>query len=394
MTDYTQAVNTLSTIALDTMTKNLADLVNDSGEKYLKHISDRGRIFVVNDAEKLSHPVLFGAGEATTYYDATTMAPAVSDTWNNLGSASGEIMKHALFTMHTATRNINYPQAMPAGNMIPFVSNFLKVNMRDILRREENLALFGDDSGATVVPTGAFTGDDDAEAYTPMSLRAILDPYLDGKADDDNNQADAVYRTLGGLGEADLSADAFAEWLPNRFATADATGGDLIEDLQHAVLMASYSGTEAPDLVMTTSQVYEKFLDLLRAKTQINDKVILNLGTESAIPFAGMMVDWSRMLTKSAGWDMDYMETDDEGSTWTGTAVAEHPVLGINTQSLRMNVVTGGGISDEKLGFIQKVGETQKHPLLPNIFDRIQYKRCWSFDNGRRSMFSIGGFTV
>jgi len=367
MTTYTQNINTLSTIAVDTMTKDLANLVNSSGEKLLKHISAKGRIFVVNDAEKLKHPVLYGAGEATTYYDGALMDPSASfggDT-NNLGSAAQEHMKYAQFMLHTATRNINFPQAMPSGDIIPYVSNVMKVNMMDILNREENLFVRGEDSGTgDEAANGAITGDDGAPSTSiPASLAGVI---VDGSTS-----------VFGGI-----DADTHTHWAPQR---VESTGGGncskLLEDLQTAILQSGFSEVERPDLVLTTQGVYEAFIDLLRAKSQINDAVIANLGTTSQLPFAGVMVDWSRYLASDVVWDN------------AGTPAAELPIIGINSNSLRLNVVAGGGVSEGSLGFIQKVGETAKHPLLPQLFDRVQYKRCWSVDAGRRSFFQIGSVT-
>ena len=94
------------------------------------------------------------------------------------------------------------------------------------------------------------------------------------------------------------------------------------------------------------------------------------------------MVDWSRYLDADGLYDI------------SGGVAADHPIIGINTNSLRLNVVAGGGVNDDSLGFVQKVGGTQKHAAKANIFDRVQYKRCWSLDGGRRSFFQIEGATL
>ena len=394
MTTYTQTINTLSTIALDTMTKDLANLVNEGGEKFLKHIAAKGRIFVVNDAEKLKHPVLFGSGESTTYYDGADLTPATGDSWNNLGSDAQEHMKYAQFQLYAATRNINYPQAMPAGNLIPYVTNVMKVNMMDILNSEENLFLRGEETGTgteTIHGAGNFTGENDedgsfAETYLPCTLSGVANPYQGVAIDGGGEAGTGNYAVFGGLDGGD-----HAHWNPGRFGSAGSSGkcDKLLEDVQKAILNASYSENERPDYFLTTQGVYESFIDLLRAKSQINDGVIANLGTTSQIPFAGAMVDWSRYLDADNSWDFDYNDTGGGGDDRS----SQLPLIGVNSSSIRLNVVAGGGVSEDSLGFVQKVGTTQKHPLIPQLFDRVQYKRQWSIDNGRRSFVTVGGIT-
>ena len=73
--------------------------------------------------------------------------------------------------------------------------------------------------------------------------------------------------------------------------------------------------------------------------------------------------------------------------------MAEQPVLGVNWNSLRLNVVRAGGIESDKVGFIRQIGGLQPHPALTNLFKRLEWKRCWSLDNGRRSFFKINDYT-
>lgn len=387
MTTYTQTVNTLSTVALDTMTKDLTNLINEGGEKMLKHMAAKGRIFMVNDAEKLKHPVAYGTGEATTYFQADTFAGVAG----SLETAAQEHLKYAQFLLHAATKNINYPQAMPAGNLIPYVTNTMRANMMGILNEEENVFMRGENSGTgTEVIQGAITGDNgDGGTYQtsnlPASLAGVVNPYKGVEEDGDAVAGPDNYATFGGLDGNDHS-----HWNPLRVAT---TGGGnaskILEDLQTAILNASFSETERPDLFMTTQGIYEAFIDLLRAKSRINDGVIADLGTTSQIPFAGSMVDWSRYLDADKIWDFDWTE----GSSSGDDRATEFPVIGINSNSLRLNTVAGGGVSEESLGFVQKVGSTQLHAQLTNLFDRVQWKRCWSVDGGRRSFVTIGGIT-
>jgi len=377
--NYAQKIDTLTTVAIDEATSDLANLVNEGGEKLIKKMQSNGRIFVVNDAEKVKHPVMYGSG-STLYFNPDSLGGETTggdgSTTDALGYTANEIMSFAQFQMYSATRNINYPQAMPAGNFIPYVSNAIKMHMMDILQKEELMFLRGTDTIPLggYVARGPLAGDDGATDGKPMTVAGLLN------ADDS--------MTFAGIDVGTGSGD-FEQWRPTLVNGAGVTGGDADPDtiaefgpaLDLAILNASYSETERPDWILTTKGQYTNILSALRAASQINDAVLANLGTTEQVPYAGCMIDWSRYLDESTVWDV---------SAGVGT---ESPVLGINTNSLRLNVVAGGGVSDEKLGFVQKVGTTQTLPTRTNIFDRVQYKRCWSIDGGRRSFFQIEGWT-
>ena len=391
MASYSQTIDTLSTVALDTMTTDLANLVNEGGEKMLKTMSAKGRIFVVNDSEKIKHAVMHGTGETTTYFPADELDGAPST--NNLAATAQEHLVYAQFLMPAATKNINYMQAMPAGNLVPYVSTVIKANMMGILNEEENLFIRGESSGTgTEVIHGAITGDDAGDSgtwsdtYKPITLSAVVNPYAQVPIDGGGESGTGNYATF-----ANIDGGTYSHWNPQRVGSAGDSGkcDKLLEDVQNAILVAGFSETERPDLFWTSQGVYESFLDLLRAKSRINDGLLANLGTTSMIPFAGAAVDWSRYLDADVIWDFDFNDTGGGGDDRS----TQHPLIGMNTSSLRLNVVAGGGVTDEKLGFIQKVGSTQTHPTKTNLFDRVQWKRQWSVDGGRRSFVTIGGIT-
>jgi len=363
--DYTQKIDTLTTVAIDEATKDLANLVTEGGEKMLKKMQSKGRIFVVNDAEKVKHPVLFGSGD-TLYFDPDNLSGA-TDT-DALNSAANEILGFAQFMMCSGTRNINYPQAMPAGNFIPYISSTIKMHMMDILNKEEKLFLRGEDSGSgTEAVKGCLASDTGYAAGNPFSLPALI-------------QNDSANRFAG----IEWNDTDMAHWRPGHQVTAAADLNSIAlwgAELDEAIQNASYSETERPDWILTTQTAYTELLAALRAASVINDGVLANLGTTSEVPYAGSMVDWSRYLDADGLYDI------------SGGVAADHPIIGINTNSLRLNVVAGGGVAEEKLGFVQKIGSTQTHSDRTNLFDRVQYKRCWSLDGGRRSCFSIEGVT-
>ena len=371
--NYTQKIDTLTTAAIDEATKDLANLVSEGGEKLLKKMQSAGRIFVVNDAEKVKHPVLYGSG-TSQYFDPDTLAPS---SGTGLGTAAEEILAFAQFQMLAATRNINYPQAMPAGNFIPYISSAVKMHMMDILNKEEQIFLNCHDASTTEEANYPLPGDKNFTTGLPMSAAGLLSGKDPGSA----------YAFAG----IDTDSTDFAKWIPTLVTAAGTTApteAQVFGALDEAILEGSFSETERPDWILTTKIMYKYILDLMRDKSRINDAVLANLGTTDEIPYAGTFLNWSRYLAKDVVWDIS-------GHTPGGSAgTAEHPVMGLNTNSLRLNVVAGGGVSDDKLGFVQKIGSTQKHAALTNLFDRVQYKRCWSIDNGRRSFFQIESWTV
>ena len=369
---YTQSLDTLVSTAIDTYTKDPINALTDSGEKFLKGAAQMGRLFVVNDAESVRHPILYGHGESSSLYvpDTTTGTPAT----NNLSATAKEILTHSIFHLQAGTRNINFPQSQPPGNLIDYVSSVVRANMMSILNEEEILFVQGRPGGGTLVANMPFISDTGYTAGLPMSLVALMTASSTPHWSPDGNTTDESFAAV-------KTADV-PKWQPNFFA---ATGGNayqgIIGDLQKAVLTASYSEVERPTHVYMTLKGFEAFLAAHRAIGALPDPVNANLGKEGAVTFAGVTVDWSRYLVNDVKWDL----IDAEGTT------ASAPVLGINWNSLRLNTVRAGGVGSDSLGFIRQIGDMQAHPLLTNVFKRIEWKRQWSVDNGRRSFFTIYG---
>ena len=147
---------------------------------------------------------------------------------------------------------------------------------------------------------------------------------------------------------------------------------------------STYSETERPTHVYVALDTFEKMLDLLRESAALPDPVRTDMGKEGTIAFGGITMDWSRYMRKEATWDV----IEPEAST------DSYPILGVNWNSLRLNTVRAGGVGDGSIGFIRQIGDMQPHPLKTNLFKRIEWKRQWSVDNGRRSFFTIYGNTT
>ena len=367
----TYDLDNMVTTAIDTMSTDPVNMLTDSGEKFLKTAAQRGRIFVVNDAENVRHTLIYDGGNDTVLYvpDDLDGTPAV----NSLSAAATEVVTQNLFTLQAASRNINFPQSQPAGNVMDYVATVVKANMMEILNQEEALFVRGNTTAAGAETIrGCYVGDTNYTAGYPLSLPGLIQA---GTSYHNTNLTDVF---------AGVKASEVAKHVPYQTTGTQGSGiaTALMSDLQMAVLNSSYSDIERPTHCYMSMVMFEKFLKTLRADAALPDPVHTNLGLEGTATFAGLTVDWHRMLETDVIWDPA-----------DSSFAAEHPVIGVNWNSLRLNVVRAGGIDNDKVGFIRQIGNLQPHPTLTNVFKRLEWKRAWSFDNGRRSFFQITDFT-
>ena len=378
---YDQSLDTMVSTALETYSRDPINALTDSGEKFLKAAASQGRVFVVNDAETVRHPILYGHGEDSSLYtpDVISGTPEV----NNLGAAASEILTQCLFFLQAGTRNINFPQSQPPGNLIDYVSTVVKANMMKIFNEEEILFTQGIAAGASnpAAPTSKppMTTDSGYSAGYPMSLASI---YHSSSSPSNNADGDTTAFSF-----ANVKTDDIAKWQPTYTAVTSQNSSTMFADIQSAILGSSYSEVERPTHVYMALASFEKMLSLLRASAALPDPVRVDMGKEGTIPFGGVTLDWSRYLGISAQWDVDETSTH-EGTTPT------LPVLGVNWNSLRLNTVRAGSPGSDNIGFIRQIGDLQAHPLKTNLFKRIEWKRQWSCDNGRRSFFNLGDASV
>ena len=378
---YNQSLDTMVSTALETYSRDPINALTDSGEKFLKAAASQGRVFVVNDAETVRHPILYGHGEDSSLYVPDTVSGTAAV--NNLGAAASEILTQCMFFLQAGTRNINFPQSQPPGNLIDSVSTGVKANMMKIFNEEEILFTQGIAGGASnpaaPVAKDPMTADSAYSAGYPMSLPAI---YHSSSNPSNNAAGDTTSNSF-----ANVKTDDIAKWQPHYQAVTSQTHATMIADIQNAILGASYSEVERPTHVYMALGSFEKMLGLLRASAALPDPVNTDLGKKGTIAFGGVTLDWSRYLGISTVWDVD--ETTTHEST-----TATYPVLGVNWNSLRLNTVRAGSPGSDNIGFIRQLGDLQAHPLKTNLFKRIEWKRQWSVDNGRRSFFNLGDASV
>ena len=205
----------------------------------------------------------------------------------------------------------------------------------------------------------------------PMSLQAIYHSSSTPTMEDDGDTTNETF--------ANVKTDDVAKWQPTYQVGSNTDHSTLFADLQSAILDSSFSEVERPTHVYMALASFEKMLSLLRADAALPDPVRVDMGKEGTVPFGGVTCDWSRYLGPAVDWDVTHAEN----------ATATYPILGVNWNSLRLNTVRAGSPGSDNIGFIRQLGDMQAHPLKTNLFKRIEWKRQWSVDNGRRSFFYI-----
>ena len=387
---YTYEIDTLVSTTLDAYSGDPINLITKSGEKFLNTMRNSGRIFYVKDCEKIRHPLLIGHGQNSSYYKADELTGTPTAGAGALVADAVEILTQANFMMHAGTRNINMPQSMPPGDVIDYVDTLVRANLLKIWNEEEKLFWLGRsaaDGTQTAISRAPFDGDTENTGDTflhghPMSLVSLFSgsttarkaaPSVDNDDQTDEKWAGVSSHATTGVG---------SEWEPQHFS-GTASGENLVTELQSAIDLCGFSEDERVTNIFTSRAVYEKMIDLMRDVAALPDPVMADFGAayNHYLPFGGVQIQWSRYLEEAAQWDLR-----------TGTQVPCEPIFGLNLNSLRMNVVMNSSPIDGDLGYIRQIGDgTYPHPTLTNVFKRIEWKRCYSVDNGRRSMFDMSG---
>jgi len=398
---YTRTLDTLASMSLDTRTSDVHSTVSDFGEKFIKTLNSKGRVFVVNDAEGLRHPVASTGAEPITYFTPDNMGG--TDDYN-FETTAKDPLSQIQFTMPVASININFPQAMPAGDLVSYVDTRIKMTMIDLFNKEEKLLLTGEQNGDGYSRyRSPFYGDTTYGASDISGGGTELNDQCSYEAGIPTNLPSYL---MGGTQKAgcgddvDMSTNMFAGIKMSDFPTAEydqpyvaawdgatdtsfnyntaAQGKAFFNALQTAILTSTYSETERPTDIWTTLGVFTGIIAALRIDGALPDPVRANMGKEGTIPFGGLNVDWHRYLEADAIWNP--LDKDQ----------AELPVLGINFNSLRLNLVKrGGGLPHDEVGMFESVGEMELAHVLPILYKRVQWKRQLSWDHGRRSNFIL-----
>tara|TARA_R110002012_G_C11604464_1_gene607615 strand:- start:42 stop:1241 length:1200 start_codon:yes stop_codon:yes gene_type:complete len=394
-------------MSLDTRTSDVHHTVTDFGEKFIKHLNTAGRVFVVNDAEGLRHPVASTGAEPITYFTPDDLGGVPGDY--NFTTLAKDPLTQIQFTMPVGAININFPQAMPDGDLVSYVDTRIKMTMLDLFNKEEKLLLLGEQNADGHARYRApFRGDDTYgdntgssdyddvmkyEAGIPTNLPSF---FMGGTthsgvldvADDDSNSQDASGKMFAGIKLTDFPAAEYDKplikaWGGNTEYTTTDGGTDsktLWKNLNKTILQSTYSETERPTDIWTSLEVFNGLIAGLRELGALPDPVQANMGKTGSVPFAGLHIDWHRYLAADPIWNH------------ASDSTAEIPLLGINFNSLRLNLVKrGGGMPSDEVGMFESVGQMELAHQLPILYKRVQWKRQLSWDRGRRSSFMMSG---
>ena len=378
---YDRSLDTLVTAASDDASSKLIQIFSDGGNRFLESMANSGRIFQVRDTEEIVTPLIYQDG-------GSTIKGHKLDNFggSTLALASVEILQQARYTMAAWSRNVAFPGTMPAGDTVDYMTALFFSAARGAADHIESSILLGNLTfdGDNPVSRPPFSGDTDFDAtnYLGMSLHGLM---AKGTAKSGiSGSIDKSSEAFGGITVANLP-----KWAPT-VQSGTANGSAIIADVDNFVRDADFGNIERPTHVWVGNSVFEKMISILRAFSALNNPMAANLGYGSnSFPIGDITVHRHRKLdTKDALWDLS-----------AGTT-AEYPILFINYNSLRMNVVMQGlfSASDSQdtpaVGFIKNYPGIFPEPTSTEWFKRQEVKFSWSLEAGRRSCGQLEGITL
>lgn len=389
----TELLDTLVTSTINTMTSNTAWVVDNHGEKLIKKVAARGRVFnEINDANEVEHTLLAGAVPASSWKYYRGSRETGGD--QTMGSATGlALSQEGIYapvrsTIQDVASNFVIPQDLvkrPVQRALNTIEDLVKRHMKTFFREQESYLVIGDSA-----PTGTVTRlaphltDADFGSGTDYSIPSfsLLGLMISG-TDTNDGVTSSQYGDLSAEKFMGLDEDTESEWVPYRDAvdndgagkTAIATNGQTIyEYLQKYIIEVNgrYGMDEGVTDWCVTPEMYEEILKYMRSLSVNNDVLLNNLATTSEIPISGTMLDFHHFLASNTLWDI----------TSETTPVATHPIFGLNMNSLRLNMVYGSANEDS---WLTPISDFQPAEQQTWLFKRLHARFCWSLDNGRRS---------
>ena len=393
ITDSSQVLDSLFLSTANTLTTDPAWLVNDRGEKFIRKAAERGRVFKeISDADDVEHLLTTGStpADAWKYYKGSREASGDQ----TMGSASSlavtqeGIWSQARSTIQDVASNFVIPEDLirrPVQKQIDTMSALLERHLNEFYREQEAYAVLGaSDDGGTPAALAPYKGDADFGGGTDYSLPSfsLLGLFVSG-TNTNRGVTTSPYGDLSAESFMDVKEDDAAQWVPyvdgvdndGAGKTAIATNGQTIYEYiqKYIIAVSRYGAGEMVTDWMVTPEMYEEILKYMRGKTNLNDTILANLATTTELPISGTMLDFHHFLD---GTDTEWDITSET------TAVATHPLIGINWNSLRFNMVYG----DEGEGsWLTPISDFQVAETSTWMYKRLHARSCWSLDNGRRS---------
>lgn len=388
---WTEALDTLVNTTLNTYTSDAAWAVNNNGEKLLKKMAERGRVFnEINDADMVEHPLIVGSDTNWDYYRGSRETGGATYSTGTLTTAQQAPFTMARSSIQDVAANLVVPEDIlqrPVQKQMDVVEALVQRQLKQFFREQESYLVTGNATAAAAavslapsVVDAAFGASGDYSSPSFSLLGLVLEGC--GLTSTQYNANKATTRTFMGVDTATVT-----EWTPYVAGCSDtkvavATNGETIyEALQDYIIQVSrYGMDEMVTDWLVTPGCYAEILSYLRGKSDINDSVLANLATTTEIPIAGTMLDFHHFLQADNTWDII------DG----GAATTVSPIFGLNLNSLRLNMVYG---SAAEQGWLQPISDFLPVDTSTNFFKRLHARCCFSLDNGRRSFVYSDRFT-
>lgn len=382
---WTEALDTLVNTTLNTYTSDAAWAVNDNGEKLLKKMAERGRVFnEINDADMVEHPLIVGSDTNWDYYRGSRETGGVTYATGTLATTQQAPFTMARSSIQDVAANLVVPEDIlqrPVQKQMDVVEALVQRQLKQFFREQESYLVTGTSNAAaaaislapSVVDAAFGAGTDyDIPSFSFLGLA------LEGCGQTSSAQyatAAATSRSFMGVDPATVGEwNVYGDFVDDGAKVSLDTNGETVyEYLQKYIIQVSRYGMDemVTDFVVTP-EMYEEVLVYLRSKSDINDTVLANLATATEIPVAGTMLDFHHFLQNDDNWDI--------GSQTSAEAV--HPIIGLNMNSLRLNMVYGA--ADDQ-GWLKPISDFLPVDTSTNFFKRLHARCCFSLDNGRRS---------
>jgi len=373
----TQTLDTLINAVAEHQSVTLPQIFSDSGEYLLADVTRKGRLFVIPDRVQITQPLLYQAGGGTVFAH-------VHDDFGDKSSASDldleskDIIGNAKFTLSVYTQNVTYPASMPVGENYNYMNElFRSVSIQRAYEMESMFWLGRTDGvGATPVVKNPYDGDATTGWSSTIRSMSCLALVKDQGADE----------TFAGIDQ-----DSAAKWAPGLFSASNSDGSELINDIDDFARQLSYGQLERPTDVWVGDSVFAKIVQLKRDAASPGNPTHVNFGdTSRSMQHGDLTIHAHRMLdTASTVWD------------FSAATTAEYPIIFLNMNSLRLNVVgnatlgvTGDSQVEPELGLIKTFPGSWPIPGSTNWFKRTEMKYQWSLDQGRRSFGHMEGVTL
>lgn len=368
--------DTLANHAWESVSHNCVNLLTKGGETLLPMLAAQGRIFGVPDTEHRRDDFFYAEPGDTTY---AGVRPGTFGTGVALGQTSAEFLSSMYFTFQEWQNNIPWPTTFPqGGDAMSAVMGHVKAKAAKIFEQEEAAFVRGATSiSGTYAAYAPFSGDTDFDNTTDKMPMSLLGLYCSGTAT--SSGVDDSAQTFANIKEDDT-----AEWAPTKTGGTP-NGSNLHNDLRLAEANATF-GSERPTMWLTALAVWDKLATNLVGMAALNQPAQTDVGhgVRQAIYVSGTPVYWSRFLAdNSVLWD------------FAAGATAHYPILGLNMNSLRLDVPVGGGaFGAPGLNYVRKISNTQVRESFTGSFYRIAAKRQMTLDGGRRSFAALSGITL